>query len=537
MVGSACPLCGTPSTPGELAEAAWLAPEVVGQIAARHPHWTRADGACPACVQQALLQTLLERGDEALHDGIQAAWPLDAEAAFGALPTPLRLHADPRYSGRGVTIAFVDSGFHPHPDLVMPHSRIRAWVDASRDPVDDRRFGAGEVPRWPGWAEGASHQWHGLMTSVVAAGNGWLSRGLYRGLANESEVVLIQARDAAGRITNESIARALQWVLAHGPALGIRVVSLSVAGDPVAPLAGNPIDAAVDALVERGVIVVAAAGNDGQRRLVPPATAPSAITVGGLDDMNTFDHHAVALWHSNYGQSASGTAKPELVAPSIWVVAPVLPGTEVGAEAQLLFACRAAGDLSVEARIAALKLVTPHYQHVDGTSFAAPLVASALACALEANPSLRPRLVRDALIASAHPVSGAQRERQGAGALDAGRAVALAVRERHPGLPARGLGPEVSSSGVTFAMHDHYARHVQVLGSWDGWRPPGLVAVLIEPGLWQASGPALAPGRYEYKFFLDGRRWLDDPGNPRKTPDGLGGLNSILIVPEAPSRG
>ena len=35
------------------------------------------------------------KGDAALHEAIQTAWPLDAEAAFGVLPNRLRLHADP----------------------------------------------------------------------------------------------------------------------------------------------------------------------------------------------------------------------------------------------------------------------------------------------------------------------------------------------------------------------------------------------------------------------------------------------------------
>jgi hypothetical protein len=57
-----------------------------------------------------------------------------------------------------------------------------------------------------------------------------------------------------------------------------------------------------------------------------------------------------------------------------------------------------------------------------------------------------------------------------------------------------------------------------------------LAAVQVQLGLWRAEGPALAPGRYTYKFLLDGTRWLDDPTNPHKAPDGLGGLNSVLIV-------
>jgi hypothetical protein len=74
---------------------------------------------------------------------------LDAEAAFGALPTPLRLHADPRYDGRGVTLALVDSGFYPHPDLTQPRNRIRAWVDAGRSHGAALMFEPEAEPRSP----------------------------------------------------------------------------------------------------------------------------------------------------------------------------------------------------------------------------------------------------------------------------------------------------------------------------------------------------------------------------------------------------
>jgi serine protease AprX len=495
-------------------------------------------------VQQVLLQTLLDQGDAALHEGIQATWPLDARAAFGVLPTPLRLHADPRYTGQGVTLAVVDSAFYPHPDLVRPRNRIRAWVDAGHEDIRVRVFDPDETPRWPGWDDVAPAQWHGLMTSAVAAGNGWSSHGLYRGLASDADLVLVQARDDAGRITNDTIARALRWLCQNGPDLGVRVVNLSVGGDPVSPLtvssteplAGNPVDEAVAALVAQDITVVAAAGNDGQRRLVPPATAPAALTIGGLDDKNTFDHAEVELWHSNYGETAGGAPKPELVAPSIWVAAPVLPGSSIAREATELFARRAEGDTSAEERIAALKLITPYHQHVDGTSFAAPLAASAVACMLQANPTLTPRLVRDVLIAAAQPIPGAPVERQGAGTLDAGQAVALALREQHGPLVGRPLSPQVTPSGVTFLLHDHNVRQVEVVGSWDDWRTPGLMAEQIEPGVWQAARPPLPPGRYVYKFLLDGSRWFDDPVNPHKAPDGAGGLNSVLVVNGWPAR-
>ena len=80
-----------------------------------------------------------------------------------------------------------------------------------------------------------------------------------------------------------------------------------------------------------------------------------------------------------------------------------------------------------------------------------------------------------------------------------------------------------------FTVHDHNAQKVEVLGSWDGWRAP-ISAFQIEQGAWRFPALQLAPGEYTYKFLLDGRRWLDDPANPRKSPDGAGGLNTRLSV-------
>lgn len=532
-----CPLCREAPAADRLREARWLSPAVVERIARANPGWRLVeDGACPSCAQRTLLTVLLERGHEAFEKGLQSVWPLDAETAFGALPTPFRLRADPRFEGRGVTIALVDAGFFPHPDLVRPANRVRAWADAGRDTVVSLEFSPDDVPAWPGSGDLSATQWHGLMTSVVAAGNGTLARGLYRGIASAADVVLVQAASAAtGHIGNAEIERALRWILENAERFAIRVVSLSVAGDPVEPLAGNGVDAAVAALVDRGVTVIAAAGNSGERRLVPPATSPAAITVGGLDDKNTLSREEIRLWHGNYGEGQGGCPKPEVVAPSIWVVAPVLPGTEVAREALALFsrrneAAEVMGEGGVEARIAELKLVTPHYQHVEGTSFAAPAVASLVAAMIEANRRLAPEAIRRLLFAAAIPVPGAPAERQGAGAVDAGLAVALAAREKHGAAADEPLSPRVGADGVTFLLHDDDARHVAVLGSWDDWRSPGLPALAARPGLFRATRAPLPPGRYAYKFVLDGDRWLADPANPRKSPNGVGGFDSVLVV-------
>ncbi len=426
---AACGLCARPATPDALREAAFADAAVIERIARDHPGWRTQDGACPACVQDALLQTLREHGEAEFRHGVQRAWPLDARSAFGALPAPLRLRADPRFTGRRIGIALVDAAFVPHPDLAEPRNRIRAVADATGPRVEARHFGPGAHPRWPRSETPRAAQWHGLMTSCAAAGSGRLSHGLYRGLAPEAELVLVETMDDSGRIGDAAILRALLWLLDRHRDLGVRVVNLSLGGDGD-PALGASIDEAIDRLAAERVVVVAAAGNAGERRLVPPATSASAITVGGLDDHNVLDEGARTLWHGNHGDARDGRPKPELVAPSLWVVAPLLPGTPEERSAARLFEARARGDDGAGAALERARLVTPHYQHVEGTSFAAPLVAGAVACMLEANPSLSPARVRALLQETAHPVPGASRERQGAGALDAGRAVAEALAER-----------------------------------------------------------------------------------------------------------
>jgi hypothetical protein len=177
------------------------------QIQRHHPEWREKDGACPVCIQHALLQTLLERGDAALHESIQTVWPLDAEAAFGALPTPLRMHGDPRFTGRGVTMAMIDAAFYPHPDLIQPRNRILAWADASRAPVRCRYFNSSQTPKWPGWGDLHPAQWHGMMTSSSAAGNGWMGHGLYRGLASEANLVSVRMTYARSLLPRHALFR------------------------------------------------------------------------------------------------------------------------------------------------------------------------------------------------------------------------------------------------------------------------------------------------------------------------------------------
>jgi serine protease AprX len=468
---------------------------------------------------------------------------------FAVVPMHVRLDADSNYTGKGVTIAFLDSGFYPHPDLLEPESRILAYQELA-----DGQASLSSHDRVESW------QWHGTQTSVVAAGNGRLSDGVYRGLAWEAQVVLIKASHR-GRITEDNIARGIEWVIENRDRYNIRVLNISLGGDEDVVCSRSIISQAAEEAIRQGVVVVAAAGNSGAegRHSIPPANSPSVITVGGYDDRNDLDPATIDLYHSNFGPCSDGTVKPEIIAPAMWVAAPILPGTQLYERAETLSRILAAPDyelsklvreLAVKADLPAAlltaepatirwfleailsreKIIAAHYQHVDGTSFAAPIVTSIVAQMIEANPNMSPTTVKNILISTADRIANASLLRQGYGMVDARQAVSLARHETHQ-LEMVGCGPpRIENGQVLFFFHDDHASSVSLACDFNGWDGQRTTLQRDGHGLWRAEVAAPPVGLYHYKFIVDGARWVEDPNNGMKAPDSYGGLNSLLII-------
>jgi 1,4-alpha-glucan branching enzyme len=92
-------------------------------------------------------------------------------------------------------------------------------------------------------------------------------------------------------------------------------------------------------------------------------------------------------------------------------------------------------------------------------------------------------------------------------------------------------GFELTPNGVLFRYYDPDAVKVYVVGDFNNWTPS--VDQMIDKngdGHWTLFYP-LAPGRYEYKFVIDGAYWIPDPRNPNTVSDGFEGGNSVLIFP------
>lgn len=527
---------------------------VVAKMERRNPWWSIYQGLCERCLYLNEFDSLSGHflpdpgfsdsktsGETAVKSTLFRS---RVKNEFALLPTHLRLNADPRFTGKGITIAFIDSGFFPHPDLTKPKNRIRKILDVTAEQRTSRYFRSAHP-----------ESWHGTMTSVAAAGNGWLSKGLYRGIAPEADVVLIKAMNAAERaIGREDILRGLHWAIDNAPKYNIRIISISVYDDDAGTLINSPVDQAVEEAVASGLVVVAAVGNNPSKPVLPPASSPSAITVGGVNDQNAIWKHYRTMFHSTYGRTLDGYAKPELIAPAIWVAGPILPKTDQFNEAPVLFALlqatpaaaarlltKHAADLPEDARgvakgdyknwarerIAAMKYVGPHYKHVDGTSFAAPIVSSVIAQMLEANPDLTPAEVKQILMDTAEPLADAAEEQQGKGVLAPRAALEAALRKRHLRFPS---GVHEVDGRLLFVYHNRVPRSVALAGSFNGWDAKTLRLHESKDGWWSILLPKPASGEYHYKYVIDGAVWLEDPANKDRAPDGLGGWNSRVVV-------
>ena len=432
---AACPVCNR-AVEGELLSIVALR-KSLQSIIRPNAGATSDDGKiCGRCVE------LFDRAQRQIesHAGV-------FEQHDFVLSTPLRMDADDRFTGRGVTMAFLDSGFYAHPDLTKPKDRILAYHSIFSKEGDETSLETNDVASW-----------HGMMTSVVAAGNGGLADGFYRGIASEAKVVLVKI-GRSGRISEDEIQRGLEWVLAHAKEHDVRVINISAGGDFEGSYLTNPLAQVVERCALAGITVVCAVGNSGHlpgHPVVPPASAPSCIAVGGLDDQNSMDRARRGMYRSSYGPTIDGLQKPEVIAPGIWVAAPILLDTPTAEEAKLYSRLNAAKDEELRAIIAGrprlvkdldestslpiylvrqlitLKLregnvINQHYKYVDGTSFAAPIVSSIIACVLEANPRLSPPQIKRILIDTAERVPGVEVDRQGWGVVSARRAVELAL--------------------------------------------------------------------------------------------------------------
>lgn len=541
----ACPLCG--DMVNKLLYRFHIENErvVLEKIKEHNPEWTEHDGICGRCVDYYHTELVMQ---QRILPGIGPHFSVKSPDDFIILPTTLRLNADPRYTGKGVTICFIDSGFYLHDDLMSNGNRVRKVLDITNPKRNSVYF-----------MQPHKESWHGTMTTVVCAGDGYRSKGLYKGVAPDAELVLLKVMNDDGHITTENIAKALQWVLENHKKYDIRIINMSLGDDEAVSYKNSVIDELAEQLIQKGITIVAAVGNDDTAAIKPPANAPNVIAIGGVDDDNQLENELMP-YHSAYGVTIDGLHKPELVANAIWIAAPILPGTPEKEEAEILNELVAMDDGALQKinpdllkktgishdfsqtndvtflrqlivnRIQTTKFFSAAYMHVDGTSFAAPIVSGVIAQLLQAAPTLTPQQIRQVLFSSAKRLSGIPVERQGFGYIQPKKALLKILKKEVIMKPYDSPHIDDKRKTIEFFIQNECAQQISLAGTFNHWAQDVLLMEAGEDGMWKIEIPILPEGTYKYKFFIDDKMWVEDFDNPVREPDGFNGWNSILMI-------
>ncbi|HEX8292443.1 MAG TPA: S8 family serine peptidase, partial [Pyrinomonadaceae bacterium] len=184
--------------------------------------------------------------------------------------------------GTGIGVAVIDSGVYASHESFLNASgvtRVAASVDFTGYPktVNSDIYG------------------HGTHVAGLAAGDDNLYGATYNGVAPNARLINLKVLDDYGKGTASQLLSALNWVMTNRTKYNIRVVNLSLGTAAIDSYKNDPLCKAVRSLVNAGVVVVAAAGNDGKNsagqkvygRIHSPGNEPSAITVGASNTFGT----------------------------------------------------------------------------------------------------------------------------------------------------------------------------------------------------------------------------------------------------------
>ncbi len=310
--------------------------------------------------------------------------------------------------GTGVTVAIIDSGFMPHPDIAP--ARILAFKDLVTG-------GTAQV-------DGCGHGTH---VAGIVAGSGAASDGQYSGISDESNLVIVRVlgNDCSGKTSD--VIDGLNWVYKNRLTYGIKVVNLSLGHPVFEPSSTDPMVKAVQKLAEAGVVVVTAAGNMGINPKTGkvgyggvgvPCNAPRAICVGSGDTNNTIDFgdDRVADYSSRGPSRFDLFAKPDLVATGHKVISLAAPGSYLFTNFPAL---QVFGGFEAKGAPA-------QYMTLSGTSMASPMAAGTAAMIIGTNPKLSVNSVKMIMQFTARVLPGVDPLTQGAGFINALGATRLA---------------------------------------------------------------------------------------------------------------
>ncbi len=360
------------------------------------------------------------------------------------------------FTGRGVTVALIDTGVAPVPGL----DDADKVVDGPDLSYESQRAGTR-------YLDGFGHGTH--MAGIIAGRDAGFDRrnpspDKFAGVAPGAELLSLKVATGDGGADVSQVIAAIDWVVAHrrDQGMNVRVLSLSYGTASTQPWQVDPLAAAVENAWDKGILVVASGGNDGAgQRLLMPAIDPHVLAVGAADHEGT----ALGLDDSVASFSSSGdrNRRPDVLAPGKSVVSLRVPGSFAD---QLHPEGLVPGDHA------------HRYFRGSGTSQATAATAGAAALLFEARPNLTPAQAKAILMRTAAPlVSLNPAQGRGVIAIDAAisfaRLALLLPSAPAPGQDSSGLGTLEASRGgehvVDPSTGDALVGEFDALGSpWKG---------------------------------------------------------------------
>jgi len=290
-------------------------------------------------------------------------------------------------NGTGIGVAVIDSGVAAHPDLNNASGTSRVVYSqsfVSGDTTTSDKYGHGTHVAGLIGGTGASS----------GAANGYSAT--FAGVAPNVNIINLRVLDQNGIGTDSQVIAAIQQAIALKSTYNIRVINMSLGRPVFESYTLDPVDQAVEAAWKAGIVVVAAAGNDGRYgptngfgTIGVPANDPAVITVGATRTAMTATRvdDTIASYSSKGPTAIDHIVKPDLVAPGNQ-----LPSLRVaGSTLDTLYP-----QYEVTSSNG-----TSKYFVLSGTSMSTPLVAGAAALMLQQNPSLNPDQVKARLMKSA----------------------------------------------------------------------------------------------------------------------------------------
>lgn len=284
-----------------------------------------------------------------------------------------------KWQAKPITVAVLDSGMAPHPDLVGKCMIFKDFVNEKPIAYDDNG--------------------HGTHVCGILCGSGEASQGKYRGISPSCRLVVCKVLDKRGDGSADTMIEALEWIREQRKRYDIRIVNISVGvGRMRDKQKYKQLNDCLERLWDDGVIIVCAAGNKGPKpgSISNIGGLQKVITVGCYDDLEEYYRDTNCEKYSGRGPVSDTFRKPDLVAPGTGIVS-----------------CNHMFQRGFTSNEAYEKL----YIAKNGTSMATPMVSGAAVLLLQNEPWLTNEKVAQRIKLSAEDL-GKPWNRQGWGMLN-----------------------------------------------------------------------------------------------------------------------